>query len=210
MGRGALRLEGDSVASAGLVTQDGRTLLVTPDGTFEKAAAWWVFLRLALLGAAPLALLLSVLFALVWVPRALFGKLRGSPDLRMRALPPLAGLVLGWWLLLWMRSGQPLGAPNLTTLLLAALGLCYGGLSLAALLAALSPTSLRAKPPSGVPGSAAIQVQVEGASPKRAPPAVPSRASRAVRAFCLTASLLAVFLACELASFGLLGVRTWK
>ena len=210
MGRGALRLEGDSVASAGLVTQDGRTLLVTPDGTFEKAAAWWVFLRLALLGAALLALLLSVLFALVWVPRALFGKLRGSPALRMRALPALAALVLGGWLLLWMQAAEPLGALNLTTFLLAALGLFYGALSLAALLTALLPKRLQAKSQSSAPGGAAVQMQVEGASPKRAPPAVPSRASRAVRAFCLTASLLAVFLACELASFGLLGVRTWK
>jgi CubicO group peptidase (beta-lactamase class C family) len=210
MGRGALRLEADSVASAGLVVQGERTLLVTPDGTFEKAAAWWVFLRLALLGAALVSLGASLLFALVWVPRALFGKLKGAPDLRMRALPPLAALALGEWLLLWVRGGQPLGALNLTTGLLAALGLIYGALSLAALLEALVPKKVRARPQVSVPGGPAIQVQVEGAGPRRAPAAVPSRAARAVRAFCLTVSLLAVFLAALLASYGLLGVRTWK
>ena len=133
----------------------------------------------------------------------------------MRALPPLAALALGGWLLLWLRGTQPLGALNLTTGLLAALGLVFAALSLAGLLVALWPKGLRARPPAGsavpiVLGGPAIQVQVEGASQKRAPAKLPSRTARAVRAFCLTVSLLAVFLAVELASFGLLGVRTWK
>ena len=176
----------------------------------EKAAAWWVFLRLALLGAALVALFASLLFALVWVPRALFGKLRGSPDLQMRALPPLAALALGGWLLLWIRGAEPLGALNLTSGLLSVLGLVFAALSLAALLEALLRKEVRAAPGVTVPKGPAIQVLVEGTAPRRTAAARPSLASRAVRAFCLTVSLLAVFFACELASFGLLGLRTWN
>jgi hypothetical protein len=214
MGGGALRFQGDVVPAAGLIhdpTQGGRALLVTPEGTFAKAFGPWVFLRLVLVGAALLSLLGSLLFAVFWVPRALFGNLKASPDLRMRAFPTLAALVLGEWLLLWARSSAPLGTLNLTTFLLAFLGLVFAALALTGLLEALFAKAKASPPPSvTVPGGPAIQVQIEGVpAKKQAAPAL-SGAGRAVRVFCLTTSLLAVFLVCELAAFGLLGVRTWR
>jgi CubicO group peptidase (beta-lactamase class C family) len=207
-GGGALRLETGPLPSAALVQREaargGQLELITPDGTFHKAFGPWVYLRLVLLGAALLGLFCSALFALVWGPRALFGKLRGAPDLAQRTLPALSAVVLGEWLLLWARGQQPLGALNLTSALLWALGPLYLGLSAAGLWLALRRPAAQA-----APAGPAVQVHVEGAlAPAPAPP--PSRAARAVRAFCLTVSGLALFLGLELLAYGLIGVRTWR
>ena len=178
--------------------------LVTPAGTFGRALGPWVFLRLLLLGAALLALLASLLFALFWVPRSALGKLAPGTNLRMRAFPALAALVLIEWGALWTRSHQPLGERNLTTVLLALLGVVYGALALAGLLEAL-----RRPAPLPAPAGPPVAIHLEGAPPPPRPPPVSDRGARLVRAFCLSASLLAVFLAALLASYGLLGVRTW-
>ena len=178
--------------------------LVTPSGTFSRAFGPWVFLRLVLLGAALLALVASLLFALVWVPRSALGRLPPGTNLRLRAFPALAALVLAEWLVLWARSPQPLGAKNLTTVLIALLGVLYGALALAGLLEALRRPS-----PPPVANGPAVAIHLEGAAPPPKSRPAPARSTRLVRAFCLATSLLAVFLAALLASYGLLGVRTW-
>ena len=119
--------------------------LVTPAGTFARASGTWVLLRLLLVGGALLLLLASLAFALVWVPRAALGALPGETNLRLRAFPALAALVFFEWLLLWERSHQPLGARNLTTVLLAALGVLYAALALAGLLEALRRPAAKAR-----------------------------------------------------------------
>jgi CubicO group peptidase (beta-lactamase class C family) len=131
-GGGALRLPDQPQPAAVLVPGPDGDLLVTAWGTFRRAGPWpWV--RIGLLGLSLLLLGSTLLFALFWVPRALLGGLRGAPDLRMRAMPLLAALVLAELCLLFNRSGEPLGTRNLTTVLLALLGVVFGALALTGL-----------------------------------------------------------------------------
>jgi CubicO group peptidase (beta-lactamase class C family) len=181
MGRGAFRGITDPRASLGLIARPGQEELLAPEGTFTRASMVGTYGRLGLVLASLFALLSSLLFALVWIPRALFGGLKDSPDLRVRAAPAAAAFMLLLLLVLLGFSGQPLGAPNLTSVLVCALTLIFPALSLAALLECLR----------GAPGSGHL-------------PSV-----GAVRAHAFAVSLLACALSLELVLHGLAGIRTW-
>jgi CubicO group peptidase (beta-lactamase class C family) len=181
MGRGAFRGSTDPRASMGLVARPGEEELLAPEGTFTRASWVGTYGRLGLVLAALFALGSSLLFALVWIPRALFGALQDSPDLRLRAAPAAAAFMLVLLLVLLGFSGQPLGAPNLTSVLVCALTLIFPALSLAALLECVR----------GSPGVGHF------------------RSARAVRAHAFAVSLLACALSLELVLHGLAGIRTW-
>jgi CubicO group peptidase (beta-lactamase class C family) len=75
--------------------EDGLDTVICYDGlrgNFEKASPFWIFFRF---GAFILTLILmasSVLFAVVWVPRILMGRMKGAKYLKARVFPLLAVL----------------------------------------------------------------------------------------------------------------------
>ncbi len=185
-GRGTFRAPGDSVPSVAFVSRPGGDELITPEGVYARANPFLTFGRLGLFLAALLALASSLLFALVWTPRALFGALRNAPDLRQRAMPALAALVLLELCVLLVVSRQPLGARNLTTLLLCTLTILFPALSLTALLESL-----------------------RGPFYDERDPRQHRRGSRLARAHAFACSLLACWLSLEMILHGLAGIRTW-
>jgi len=170
----------------------GEETLVTPGATYVRSSALAAFGRLGLLLAALLALCSSLLFALIWVPRATFGALRNSPELALRGLPALSALVLFYLGALLVFSRAPLGSRNLTTLLVCGLTTLYPALAFASLL-----ESIRA------------QLAVRRAAMQGQPGAFRSRGAQLARAHALACSLLACWLALELAVHGLVALRTW-
>jgi hypothetical protein len=74
--------------------------------SYTRIAAPLVWLELVTAAAFLLASAGSVLFALVWVPRRLFGKLRGAPHLWVRAWPCVAALALFVPVLLFVVSAD--------------------------------------------------------------------------------------------------------
>ena len=60
---------------------------------FRRANPWWPITRLILLIAALLAMLTTILFALVWIPRKVFGRMKGVGHLSVRIAPLIAAIV---------------------------------------------------------------------------------------------------------------------
>lgn len=61
---------------------------------FAKTSPVWPMTRLALLTIAELLMLSSVLFALIWIPRKLFGRMKSVCHLSARVMPLLASIAL--------------------------------------------------------------------------------------------------------------------
>lgn len=61
---------------------------------FVKTSPVWPMTRLVLILGASLTMLTSVIFALIWIPRKVFGRMKGVPYLAVRILPLLATLSL--------------------------------------------------------------------------------------------------------------------
>jgi CubicO group peptidase (beta-lactamase class C family) len=71
---------------------DGARFMQVNARSLRSIPAWVAWLRLGGAALFLLGILSSLLFALVWVPRWLFGKLRGARHLNVRVWPTLAGL----------------------------------------------------------------------------------------------------------------------
>jgi CubicO group peptidase (beta-lactamase class C family) len=91
-------------AAAGTIfTTDGKDRVVmvsaVPPGIpvpvyFVKTDPIWPMTRLALVMCALFAMLTSVVFAIIWIPRKLLGRMTGAPHLAVRILPLLATISL--------------------------------------------------------------------------------------------------------------------
>jgi hypothetical protein len=95
----SLRGTDDPIASVVLVEDgpDGVVLQGSSEalnGNYRPIPAWLFWLQGATVIVCLLLMVSSVLFALVWVPRKLFGRLQGVKHLSVRALPLLAVLCL--------------------------------------------------------------------------------------------------------------------
>jgi CubicO group peptidase (beta-lactamase class C family) len=66
---------------------------------FEKTDALWPITRFILIAAAVLSIASSVLFALIWLPRKLLGRMKGVEHLSARVVPLLASLTFVVWVL---------------------------------------------------------------------------------------------------------------
>jgi CubicO group peptidase (beta-lactamase class C family) len=84
------------------------TLFQTIGGpTFRRMPAYVSFSKLGFVVATVLLMLSSAIFALFWLPRSLFGNLRGAPHLGVRSDPLLATLLGGSvFVLIWEASGN--------------------------------------------------------------------------------------------------------
>jgi CubicO group peptidase (beta-lactamase class C family) len=164
-------------------------LLDTPEG--RKIGAGWnsyrqlpwqqAWLQTGLLGLVLATMLSALLFAGVWVPRRLFGKLRRAPAIAVRALPLLSVVCLAGSLALFfhaehdllVRLGRPSGW---------SVGICLGTWAFAlstvlSLILAFGPRSWLVK--------------------------------RAVRWHARAVAVACALAAGYLAAFGVIGLRTW-
>ncbi len=84
---------------------------------FEKTAAFWPITRLILFVVAILTMTTSVLFALVWIPRKVFGWMKGVGHLSVRVLPLFAVLTFVLFVLLRaFATTYELGMPDFETI----------------------------------------------------------------------------------------------
>jgi CubicO group peptidase (beta-lactamase class C family) len=72
---------------------------------FRKISPVWPATRLILLVGAVLAMATSILFALVWIPRKVFGRMKDANYLALRVVPLLTSLTFLVTLVLWIRGG---------------------------------------------------------------------------------------------------------
>jgi CubicO group peptidase (beta-lactamase class C family) len=70
------------------------TLIQVSGDSFRHIPSWLPWLEFSVIAAALLLMASSVIFALVWVPRKIFGDLRSVGNLSVRAMPVLATLSL--------------------------------------------------------------------------------------------------------------------
>jgi CubicO group peptidase (beta-lactamase class C family) len=178
----------DSIPTLALVSDslDGRPEAIEAMGyllprSYRRTPAPLVWLELVTTTAFLLASAASVLFALVWIPRRLFGKLKGAPHLAVRAWPLVAALALFGPVLLVVLSADDaiarFGAPTVWSMTVFLGTLLF--------------------PAAGVLGLVAVL---------RAPRA---DVHRVVRAYALAAGVLNVVAAAYLAWWGVLGWRSW-
>jgi hypothetical protein len=106
------RRDNDSLATVALLPDaDGESLVQCNQmgafGTFKKVSALRIWGQVVAVVVILLLMLSALLFALIWMPRKLLGKLRNSGPLSVRILP-LAGVVLlmGFLVLLWNSLGD--------------------------------------------------------------------------------------------------------
>jgi CubicO group peptidase (beta-lactamase class C family) len=71
---------------------DGARFMQVKARSLRHIPTWMAWLRLGIAALFLLGILSSLLFALIWVPRWLFGRLRGVGHLNVRVWPTLAGL----------------------------------------------------------------------------------------------------------------------
>ena len=139
LGDGQIRVAAESAAS-GVYCKgpEGETYGTGPLATFQRVDPVWPVIRTLIMVVVLLLMATSILFAIVWVPRKLLGRLRGVPHLSVRALPLLATLTL--LAIQWRVQDQPaivLARPDSVTISILLLTILFPVLSVAALLVAV-------------------------------------------------------------------------
>lgn len=107
---------------------------------FRKVSPVWPATRLILLVGAVLTMATSILFALVWIPRKMFGRMKGVKYLALRVVPLLASLTFLAAIVLWIHGGGStfaLATPSPFAISICLLTILYAILSTAGFLLAL-------------------------------------------------------------------------
>lgn len=91
-----------------IADKSGGTLFEAYGQTFRRIPVWVPWLEAAGTAATALLMLSSLAFALVWVPRKIFGQMRSVECISVRAMPVLATLSLGCAQLLMTLAGEDL------------------------------------------------------------------------------------------------------
>jgi CubicO group peptidase (beta-lactamase class C family) len=149
--------------------------------SLHRVAAPLAWLTIGLSGLWLLGMALTLLFALVWVPRWIFRRLRGVPQLRVRTWPLLAtacvGLIVGITIVTAADPFATLARPTAWSVGLFLLTLLYPVLSVAGLATAARAPAREIRP--------------------------------AIRWLALGCSLLNVTASLYLLAYGVIGWRTW-
>ena len=141
------RYDDEPVASVfKVVDAEGDPILqLARDGSFKKVARGWLLFQQGAAATTALLLISTVLFALVWVPAKLFGRME---TLRLRAVvfPPLATLSIVVWFYLPAQyaSTQALGNVSVWSLTWFLGSLVFAALTALSLLASFGSLSLEA------------------------------------------------------------------
>ena len=94
-GKGQFAKEGDPIASIMFLdAESGEKIVLGRFGGYRAIPFWFAWLELGLAGLSLVLMASSILFALVWVPRKLLGRLRGISHLSVRTVPLLSVLSL--------------------------------------------------------------------------------------------------------------------
>jgi CubicO group peptidase (beta-lactamase class C family) len=116
----------------------GNEIYATPGFYGRRISSLWPTTRLGLLALAFLLMVSAGAFALVWIPRKLFGWMRGAPHLSIRWLPLTAmAALVGAYLVLNGMPGWLSGTPNIYTLSFCVLTWLFAALSLLSLIFSL-------------------------------------------------------------------------
>jgi len=139
LGGGQIRAEKE-VAASGIycTTREGETYGCGALVAFHRMNPVWPITRFVLIALALLTMLTSILFALIWIPRKVLGRMRGAGHLSVRVLPLLATLSLV--VILWEASRAPpmvQGRPDAFTISILVLSVAFPVLSVAALFVAI-------------------------------------------------------------------------
>jgi CubicO group peptidase (beta-lactamase class C family) len=110
---------------------------------FRKTSPIWPVTRFSLAIATLLAMATSILFAFVWIPRKLLGRMRGARHLSVRLIPLLAvaAFALMWLVVYPLPQAIVLATENVRTVAFFLMSLMFPILSLAALAFALRSLS---------------------------------------------------------------------
>ena len=101
------RLPGDGAPTLALVADQSEGTLMEAGGqTFRRIPGWLPWLEVAMAAGAALLMLSSLAFALVWVPRKIFGRMRTVECIRVRAMPVLATLSIVCGALVTILAGE--------------------------------------------------------------------------------------------------------
>jgi len=145
LGDGQIRIDTESAASGVYCkAPDGETYGCGALTAFRRINPIWPVIRCVTIAAALLAMATSILFAVVWIPRKVLGRLRGVQHLSVRVLPLLASLFL--FAIVWRVWNEPprvLGRPDTVTIMLLLLTIIFPLLSVAALVVALRSWSFQ-------------------------------------------------------------------
>jgi CubicO group peptidase (beta-lactamase class C family) len=116
----------------------GDLVYVTPGFYGRRRSAVWPATRLGLVAFAILLMISSAAFAIVWIPRKLFGWMRGVPHLSIRWLPlaAIGALFAAFWVLNTV-PGWLAGTRNIYTLSFCVLTWLFAALSLLSLILSL-------------------------------------------------------------------------
>lgn len=90
----ARRSERSLTSLALLETGDGATFIEAEGQTFRRIPGWIAWGKIVWLAVAMVLLATSLLFALVWAPRRLFGRLKTAPHIGVRVWPLVSILAL--------------------------------------------------------------------------------------------------------------------
>jgi len=90
----ARRSEQSLTSLALLETGNGTTFIEAGSQTFRRIPGWIAWGKIVWLAVATFLLATSILFALVWVPRRLFGRLKTAPHIGVRVWPLVSILAL--------------------------------------------------------------------------------------------------------------------
>ena len=146
-------------AAAGTIfTTDGKDNVVmissVPPGIpvpvyFVKTSPIWPMTRLVLVLGALFVMLTSVVFAIIWIPRKVFGRMKGAPHLAVRILPLLATIsLLAAFAMVLTSAPVYLARPGLASITFFIGTIAFAILSIAGL--ALALTSMRWRMSRGV------------------------------------------------------------
>ncbi len=141
LGHGQFRGEKESAASGVFCTDvEGNRYGCGELACFRKISPVWPATRLILLVGAVITMATSILFALIWIPRKLYGRMNGVKHLAVRVVPLLASLTFLATLILWIRGGGStfaLATPSPFAVSIFLLTILYAILSLVGLVLAL-------------------------------------------------------------------------
>jgi CubicO group peptidase (beta-lactamase class C family) len=107
LGHNQFRTEKESGASGVYCTDDDGSRYGCGElQCFRRISPVWPATRLILLVGAALTMATSIGFAVVWIPRKMFGRMRGVRFLAVRVVPLLASLTFLATLALWIHGGD--------------------------------------------------------------------------------------------------------
>jgi CubicO group peptidase (beta-lactamase class C family) len=139
LGDGQFRTEKEAAASGVFCSgQDGSRYGCGALACFRLVSPAWPIARLVLIATALLVMASSILFALVWMPRKLIGRMRGVENLSVRVVPLLAVLsVIAMFWPAWGRPPMVLGRIDAVTVAILVMSTLFPVLSLLSILVAL-------------------------------------------------------------------------